>query len=61
MGVLAPLTGVVGALQAMEAVKLIINAGETANGRVLLFDAKRSDWRFVRLQRDPSCAVCSVR
>jgi molybdopterin/thiamine biosynthesis adenylyltransferase len=61
MGVFAPLTGVVGALQAMEAVKLLTDAGETLNGRLLLMDAKQSEWRTVRVKRDPSCAVCSAR
>ncbi|MBC7802351.1 MAG: molybdopterin-synthase adenylyltransferase MoeB [Candidatus Parcubacteria bacterium] len=59
MGVFAPLTGVVGALQAMEGAKLVIGAGETLNGRLLLLDAKRSEWRTVRVKRDPACAVCS--
>jgi adenylyltransferase/sulfurtransferase len=58
MGVFAPLTGVVGALQAMEAAKLIIGAGETLNGRLLLLDAKHSGWRTVRVKKDPACAVC---
>jgi molybdopterin-synthase adenylyltransferase len=61
MGVFAPLTGVVGALQAMEAVKLIAQAGETLSGRLLLLDAKRSEWRTVRVKRDPACAVCAAR
>jgi len=61
MGVFAPLTGVVGALQAMEAAKLLIGAGETLNGRLLLLDAKLSEWRTVRVKRDPGCAACSVR
>ena len=58
MGVFAPLTGVVGSLQAMEAVKLLIGAGETLNGRLLLLDAKQSEWRTVRVKKDPGCAVC---
>ncbi len=58
MGVFAPLTGVVGALQAMEAVKLVTGAGETLNGRLLLLDAKQSEWRTVRVKKDPTCAVC---
>jgi adenylyltransferase/sulfurtransferase len=59
MGVFAPLTGVVGALQAMEAAKLLIGAGATLNGRLLLLDAKQSDWRTVRVKQDPSCGVCA--
>ena len=61
MGVFAPMVGAVGALQAMEAAKLLIAAGETLNGRLLLIDAKRSEWRTVRIKRDPSCSVCSQR
>ena len=61
MGVFAPLTGVVGALQAMEAAKLLTGAGETLNGRLLLLDAKQSEWRTVRVKRDPACAICSAR
>jgi adenylyltransferase/sulfurtransferase len=60
MGVFAPLTGVVGALQAMEAAKLLASAGETLNGRLLLLDGKTSDWRTVRVKRDPACAVCGA-
>ena len=60
MGVFAPLTGVVGALQAMEAAKLLIGAGETLNGRLLVLDAKQSEWRTVRVKRDPACAACSA-
>ena len=61
MGVFAPLTGVVGALQAMEAAKLLAETGETLNGRLLLLDAKQSAWRTVRVKRDPACAICSAR
>ncbi len=61
MGVFAPLTGVVGTLQAMEAAKLLAEAGETLNGRLLLLDAKQSAWRTVRVKRDPACAICAAR
>ena len=60
MGVFAPLTGVVGALQAMEAAKLLAEAGETLNGRLLLLDAKKSEWRTVRVKKDPACRICSA-
>jgi adenylyltransferase/sulfurtransferase len=58
MGVFAPLTGAIGALQAMEAVKLLAGAGESLAGRLLLLDAKRAEWRTVKVPKDPSCAVC---
>jgi molybdopterin-synthase adenylyltransferase len=59
MGVFAPMTGVIGALQAMEAVKLLSGAGEPLDGRLLLLDAKRAEWRAVRVKKDPACPVCS--
>ena len=59
LGVFAPLTGVVGALQAMEAVKLLAGAGTTFSGRLLLLDAKGSEWRTVRVKKDPACTVCA--
>lgn len=59
MGVFAPLTGVAGTLQACEAAKLLAGAGETLDGRLLLFDAKRAEFRTVRVTKDPGCAVCA--
>jgi molybdopterin/thiamine biosynthesis adenylyltransferase len=59
MGVFAPLTGVVGTLQAMEAIKLLAGVGESLSGRLVMFDAKLGDWRSVRVSKDPACAVCS--
>jgi molybdopterin/thiamine biosynthesis adenylyltransferase len=58
MGVLAPLTGMVGSIQAMEAIKLIVGAGESLSGRLLLIDAKTAEWRTVKVSKDPACRVC---
>jgi adenylyltransferase/sulfurtransferase len=58
MGVFAPLTGIVGALQAMEAVKLLAHAGSSLNGQLLLVDARIPEWRSVRVKKDPACPVC---
>ncbi len=58
MGVFAPLTGVVGAMQAAEAIKLVAGAGESLSGRLVMFDAKTADWRAIRVKRDPSCKIC---
>lgn len=59
MGVFAPLVGIVGTFQALEAIKLIAGVGETLAGRLLLFDALASRWHEVRLARDPHCRVCA--
>lgn len=61
MGVLAPLTGTIGALQALEAVKLLAGAGETPLGQLTLIDALRSELRGVKVKKDPRCAVCGAR
>lgn len=58
MGVLAPLTGVVGAMQAIEAMKLIAGIGEPLSGRLLLLDALHGESRTVRIAKDPHCPVC---
>jgi len=60
-GVFAPLTGIIGALQAAEALKLLAGSGEPAVGRLLLFDALALEWRSVKFARDPQCAVCAQR
>lgn len=57
-GVLAPLVGVIGSMQAMEALKLLGNFGRPLTGRLLLLDGFSSDWRSLRLKRDPACSVC---
>src|SRR5260221_181213 len=58
MGVFAPLTGMVGAIQAMEAIKLIVGTGESLSGRLLMIDANAADWRTVKVTKDPGCRVC---
>jgi molybdopterin/thiamine biosynthesis adenylyltransferase len=59
MGVFAPLTGIAGAMQAMEAIKLIAGVGEPLAGRLLIVDAKSAEWRSVKVSKDPACPVCS--
>lgn len=60
-GVLAPLVGVVGSMQAVEVIKLIVGFGSSLKGRLLLFDARHSQWREMKLPKDSQCPVCSVR
>lgn len=61
MGVFAPLTGIIGATQAAEALKLLVGCGTTLDGRLLLLDGLAMEWRSVSLGRDPACAVCGGR
>ena len=60
-GVLAPVAGVVGAIQATETVKVLMGIGEPLTGRLLLVDALTMEWRVVRLKKDPKCPVCGGR
>ncbi|MYE24208.1 MAG: molybdopterin-synthase adenylyltransferase MoeB [Gammaproteobacteria bacterium] len=57
-GVAAPVVGIIGCIQAMEAMKLVTNAGESLAGYVLYLDALRMEWRKLRLPKDPTCPTC---
>lgn len=59
-GIFAPITGIVGATQAAEAMKLVIGCGTALAGRLLLLDGLRMEWREIRVPRDPACAVCGT-
>jgi len=58
-GVFAPLVGMIGTAQAAEAIKVLLNIGQTMQGRLLLLDALSAEWRTIRLKKDPSCTVCA--
>jgi len=60
-GVIAPLLGVIGSMQALEVMKLIMHIGESLRGRLLLFDAMRMEWHTAKLPKDPDCPVCGQR
>lgn len=60
-GVLSPLVGVIGAMQAVEAIKLLAGVGRPAVGRLILYDARDSGFREVRVPRDSNCEVCARR
>ena len=60
MGVLAPLVGVIGTMQAMETVKLITGIGSRLTGRLQMLDGRGMEWSEVRLQRNASCPVCGT-
>lgn len=57
-GILAPVVGIIGSMQALEAIKLICQIGEPLYGRLLLFDALALQWRTMNLKKDPGCPVC---
>ena len=61
MGVFAPLTGIVGSMQAAEALKLAAGIGQSLNGRLLLLDALEMEWRTVKFKKDEACAVCGPK
>jgi len=61
MGVFAPLTGMVGSIQAMEAIKLLTGIGNSLSGRLLIVDAHAAEWRTVKVARDAACKVCVGR
>ena len=60
MGVFAPLVGIIGAIQAAEAIKVLAGVGETLNGRFLMLDGLSMEWRSLKLNKDAGCKVCSL-
>lgn len=61
MGVFAPLVGVVGAMQATEALKLLSGAGRPIAGRLLMLDGRAMEWTDIGIARNPACSVCAGR
>ncbi len=57
-GVLSPIVGIIGSIQALEAIKVLLKLGETLCGRLLVFDGLYNEWRSMKLRRDPACPVC---
>ena len=60
-GVLGVVPGIMGLLQANEALKVLLGIGDTLAGRLLLFDALETTFTELKLRRDPTCPVCSTR
>jgi len=58
MGVFAPLVGIIGSVQAAEALKLLMNVGQPLTGRLLMLDARHMAWSEIRMPRDADCPVC---
>jgi molybdopterin-synthase adenylyltransferase len=61
LGVLAPLVGIIGAVQAAEGLKLLAGVGPGLQGRLQMLDAKSMSWSEIRTTRDPDCPVCGGR
>jgi adenylyltransferase/sulfurtransferase len=59
-GVLAPLVGIIGSIQATETIKVLLDIGETLAGRLLVLDALSMEWRTIKLRKDPDCPVCGT-
>ena len=59
-GVLGVLPGIIGSIQAVEAIKLILDLGEDLSGRLLAYDSLEQDMRTFRIRRDPACPACSL-
>ena len=60
MGVFAPLVGIVGAMQAAEALKLLTGVGHSLAGRLLMLDGRAMEWTELQVPRNPQCSVCST-
>ena len=58
-GVIAPLLGIIGSVQALETIKVITNVGNDLSGRLLLLDSLAMDWHTMKFKKDPKCPVCS--
>lgn len=58
MGVFAPLVGIIGAMQAAEALKLVAGVGQSVAGRLLMLDGRNMEWNTLRSQRHAGCPVC---
>jgi molybdopterin-synthase adenylyltransferase len=61
MGVFAPLVGIIGAMQAAEALKLLAGVGTSLAGRLQMLDARAMQWSEIRMARQPDCPVCGGR
>ena len=58
-GILAPVVGILGSMQALETIKLLCNIGNSLQNRLLIFDALALQWRTMKLKKDSNCPVCS--
>jgi len=57
-GVLSPVVGIIGSVQATEAIKVLLDMGDCLDGKLLMLDALQMEWRTLKLKKDPACPVC---
>ena len=57
-GVLSPVVGIIGSIQATEAIKVLLDIGDCLDGKLLMLDALHMEWRTLKLKKDPECPVC---
>ena len=60
MGVFSPLVGIIGCMQAAEAIKILLSIGKTLNGRLMLLDGLTMEWRSIKLNKDSACTICGT-
>lgn len=60
-GILAPVAGVIGSIQAVETIKILLSIGEPLCGRMLIYDALKGFFREVKFHKNPSCRICNVK
>jgi len=58
-GVLSPVVGIIGSIQATEAIKVLLDLGECLDGKLMMLDAFQMEWRTLKLKKDPACPVCN--
>ena len=58
-GVIAPLVGIVGSIQALEVLNLLLKTGDGLSGRLLILDGVAMEWQTINLPRNPDCPACS--
>lgn len=59
-GILSPIVGIIGSMQALEGIKLLCGLGRSLVGHLLVFDGLNQEWRNIKLRKDPACPVCST-
>ena len=60
-GVIAPIVGVIGTMQALEALNVLLKTGPGLRGRVMVFDGIAMDWQMINLPRNDDCPACGAR